>query len=534
MEQLVAKWLKLLKIPVAEKYLERQLLSHPDYPSLLSITDTLGDLGIAHAAAEIKKEDLPEIPVPFITHLKGQQFVLVNSMNDIEHKHPDFFKRWEGVVLAAETGSMPPHKENEEYLKEERVQFWMMRAGCMAFGVLITAALVFSFSLQNSLLMLTALMGIFIAVLIVQKERGHSNKLIDQLCKTGKTTDCNAVLKSNPVGTGWLKFSDAGLIWFVTQVMMFTPAFGFGYSSAVAGVWSFMAVAAIPVTLFSVYYQWRVVKKWCTLCLALAAVLWLQAAMLLPVMVPVSFSAGVLKIVFVVAASFICAGAAWLLLRNLIGYADKTEKELYPALRFKRNPGIFQVLLKKQRRVNITPFENDLQLGNPFAPLQITVACNPYCSPCAKTHHLLHSMMEKHRDDAGLTVRFTVMADEKEDKKTQAVRYMLQYITANANGSEEKNRELKRTMLSDWFMEMDYEKFAAKHPLTMKTNVYSLLHEHEAWHKKTGIQFTPAIFINGYEMPRQYTAEDLPGLVHALLAGTEWYEDVREETADMV
>jgi hypothetical protein len=44
------KWLRDLEIPISKSYLKQQLLSRPDYPSLLSITDILTDLRIENAA----------------------------------------------------------------------------------------------------------------------------------------------------------------------------------------------------------------------------------------------------------------------------------------------------------------------------------------------------------------------------------------------------------------------------------------------------------------------------------------------------
>src|SRR5579885_2504046 len=45
-EHLVYRWLRLMKIPVSKMFLKQQLLSRPDYPSLVSITNTLDELNI--------------------------------------------------------------------------------------------------------------------------------------------------------------------------------------------------------------------------------------------------------------------------------------------------------------------------------------------------------------------------------------------------------------------------------------------------------------------------------------------------------
>jgi len=48
MEQVVFQYLRQLKIPVSQGYLQKLIASHPAYPSLLSVADTLEGLGIDH------------------------------------------------------------------------------------------------------------------------------------------------------------------------------------------------------------------------------------------------------------------------------------------------------------------------------------------------------------------------------------------------------------------------------------------------------------------------------------------------------
>lgn len=172
----------------------------------------------------------------------------------------------------------------------------------------------------------------------------------------------------------------------------------------------------------------------------------------------------------------------------------------FSLLRFKNNPETFNALLQKQRKVDITPFENDLQLGNPDADLQIMVACNPYCGPCAKAHQILHELLLK--NDIGLTVRFSVKTENKEERRLLAVQYILQLAKSKRNA-------YIRKLLHDWYADMDFEKFSKKYPLSNKENVDELLKQHELWSSESEIKFTPTIFINGHELPRQYQTDDL-------------------------
>jgi hypothetical protein len=63
-EHILYRWLRSMKIPVSKMFLKQQLLSHPDYPSLLSITDTLDELNI-HCG----KRWIGKIPIPFLAHI---------------------------------------------------------------------------------------------------------------------------------------------------------------------------------------------------------------------------------------------------------------------------------------------------------------------------------------------------------------------------------------------------------------------------------------------------------------------------------
>jgi uncharacterized membrane protein/thiol-disulfide isomerase/thioredoxin len=338
------------------------------------------------------------------------------------------------------------------------------------------------------------------AVLIVQQELGISNELTEQLCNTGKNTDCDAVMHSKGSRVAkWFNWADAGIIYFSSFLLILVS------SSPGLLILAVISAAAIPFTFFSLYYQWGVVKKWCPLCLITVAVLWVQFILLLPLLIKFDMAAVEKSEAAFTVFIITVVAAVWLLIIKPI--FDK-NKELtgknYSLLRFKNNPDIFITLLQQQRRVDITPFENDLQLGNSAAPVQIMVACNPYCGPCAKAHEALDKLIEK--NDIGLTVRFAVKAESKEDKRTQAVEYLLQVLNDMTN-------IYKRKVLNNWYAGMNMKKFKDIYPLKERTAIDDLLNNYAQWSEIAKITFTPTIFINGYELPKQYGIGDLEGLL---------------------
>jgi len=70
MEQAFADYLTALNIPVSRRYFRKRIASHPDYPSLLSISDTFEQLGIPHGVAHLEKEQLGTLTFPYVLYLE--------------------------------------------------------------------------------------------------------------------------------------------------------------------------------------------------------------------------------------------------------------------------------------------------------------------------------------------------------------------------------------------------------------------------------------------------------------------------------
>ncbi len=60
----ISNLLKKLDYSVDQAKLKHDLLSHPDYPSLLAINQVLHQYGIDYDAVEVDKDSLHEVPTP--------------------------------------------------------------------------------------------------------------------------------------------------------------------------------------------------------------------------------------------------------------------------------------------------------------------------------------------------------------------------------------------------------------------------------------------------------------------------------------
>lgn len=102
--QTIFNWLFNSGIKVSRTYLDHQLQSHPDYPSLVSITDTLDELDIENMSLVVDKERLHELPVPFLAHssMNGGVFIVIDNVEKQIKRDKKFEKNWDGIIVLAE------------------------------------------------------------------------------------------------------------------------------------------------------------------------------------------------------------------------------------------------------------------------------------------------------------------------------------------------------------------------------------------------------------------------------------------------
>lgn len=110
----IKKILELLRVKNTKKYIEDSVLSHPDHPSLLAVSDTLLKFKIENLAININEEKINDIPLPCLVQVKKDGASLFYVLNKISNKgveyfddknkltkvaKEEFFKIWTGICL---------------------------------------------------------------------------------------------------------------------------------------------------------------------------------------------------------------------------------------------------------------------------------------------------------------------------------------------------------------------------------------------------------------------------------------------------
>lgn len=507
--------LHTLQIPFSFTGVKETVKQHPDYPSIAALHDVLTQYKTANIVLQVDKEKLQEVPVPFVAHLlqKPSGFVTVTSVqaNKVTFLKPGSFKkettittdefisRWSGVALLAEKNEQSGEQELEQNKKQDRITFYRTPLMILSLAVLLFTAILPYETATVSIVtpLLIKLAGVLVCSLLLWYDIDRNNPFLQKVCNSSKATNCNAVLESNAAKLfGVISWSEIGFFYFAGGLLLITFR-----NEGSLSLLAWLNLLALPYTVFSVVYQLRVSKQWCPLCLAVQGLLVTEALFFISNGNLQPFV--VAEIIPAVLLAFLLPITAWYFVKPLLKKNKEAEEYKNRFYRIKNDSRIFEALLEKQKKITISTDGLGIRLGNPDATHTVVKVCNPYCGPCAKAHPDMHRLLH---DNPNLAVQiiFTPAADEK-DYRNKPVKHLLAV-------AEKQNEQLTEQALDNWYMadKKDYDLFAAKFPmngeLKQQDEKVEAMHQ---WCKEMKIEFTPTFFVNGHQLPENYTIKDL-------------------------
>ncbi|XZF14122.1 thioredoxin domain-containing protein [Chitinophagaceae bacterium MMS25-I14] len=502
-------WLSQTGNKINESYCTEEINGHPDYPSLTALTDFLESGGLDYEAVQANASYIHEFNYPLLAHIKqpGNEYLHMVADATAWEKEKEVTKEWSGIVLYTVKGSLW-HNEENELLQKTQQKNKAVAAAFIAAGIIFFTASVFAYSYWPvNIFGLLSLAGLAVSIAASGAELGYQGTLVKQVCGTVSNGGCEKVLRSKfAKGFAGITPADTSVLYFTTQFALYLA--GCRYHPLLAGIIN-IGFGGIAVAAWSIYTQAVKLKEWCALCLCIVGVLLLQSVISF-INTDTSYTSGT----YISCISFgLCAllfTLAFIPLKQLIKTSSNQRKELTALKKWKTDASLFLTQLDAEPPADISIWENDLLLGDAHAPVRITVACNPYCSPCARSHETLDSLLEKFAGKISVQVRLLCHTHNEKDTRTVAVRAILQ------KAAELNDNSMLHEMLTDWFHWMNLDKWQQKWQPDNKTDVMHVLQQHENWMNETGITHTPTFFINGKRMPGRYQLNDLEKLIPQL------------------
>lgn len=511
-------FLKCLKVKVNQATVNNTLQNHPDWPSLLCVSDSLQKWNVPNAAGKLNVSDIDQLPVPFMAEILKRETTLVtvasiaennisytgNGKGTITETRENFLKKWTGVYLLAERMTESGEKE----FRQKKQQFLIksilpLSLFILLFGVLLNV-------LQKNITVTAAFLktgiylqffilvaGVIVSALLLWYEIDRNNSLLKKVCTGFTKGNCNAILTGKAAKVfNWLSWSEVGFFYFTGGVLTLisTPYNQIPY---------IFNLIALPYIIFSIYYQWKIARQWCVLCLVVQGLLFLGAINVFINGLATNLETLTAGSVAIVVIVYLLPAICWYVTKPyllLLQQAKNTKREY---LRIKFNTEVFDTLLKKQKKITISAEGLGIVLGNPAAKYELTKVCNPYCSPCSKVHPEIEKLLESNNN---IRARIIFMAtNEEKDYRKDAVKHLMAIAEKN-DGHQTKKA------LNDWYMapKKDYNTFATKYPMNAELKAQEVkIDDMSSWCKAVDIAYTPTIFINGYQLPAAYVPGDL-------------------------
>ncbi|MFY0629889.1 MAG: thioredoxin domain-containing protein [Flavobacteriaceae bacterium] len=495
-----------------------QIQSHPSYPSLHSITGVLDHFNIENVAAKVpvNSETLDELPASFLAQINddeaGLDLVLIKKSNEKYQIYNSekkkkvvskeaFLNVFTGIILAVEKDEDQKDQKSTKGLLNKISLLLLI--GCLFALYFNTTSEIVSYA---SLLLSFA--GIFISVSIVKQELGIKNTIGDAFCSsTDEKKDCDAVLSSK--GATIIKdykLSDLSFIYFagLGLSILLLSFQGLGLQEIFL-----MSILSIPMTIYSLYYQGFVVKKWCFLCLSLVGVLWVQTAVFF-FLETFSFTFE-LQNILTIALSFLSIFTLWNALKPKYDELQKNKDSKIEYYKFKRKFSLFSTLIKNNDLIDTKANTIDeIVFGNKNSNVEIVVITNPFCGHCKPVHKVIEDLLHQYKNEVKIIIRFNVPVKDTESDLVKITSNLVRlYITEGeetcllAMGEIYEGLSPKK-WLQKWDKDVDMGAFLDS------------LTKQKDWCTENKINFTPEILINGRSFPKEYDRPDLVYFIEEL------------------
>ncbi len=512
-------FLNYLKHPIDHNHLILELEKHPDYPSLLALSDVLSGFGFDNAAYKVNMSDLSNLSFPIIAYTteKNSNFLVIKSVNknniivtnerwkNKEVKLDKFQEIFTGIVLCI---SKTPSQIRREKTSE-RGYYYLTLSIIVAlfliflFVTLINAPFFWFLTWQIFLLTCIKLTGTIISLLLINQSINSNSSITNKICIIGAKADCNAVLSSKAAkifdGLAW---SDIGFFYFggTLAVMIFT-----GASPGIMQVLGIINFICMPYLFYSLYLQAYVIKRWCTLCCITQVLIWLEC---LPFFSYTHHSfkgvnfTGVAQIITYMLLPIVC----WLLLKPILIKLNKSKELNRQLLKIKYNRQLFNNLLTTQLKHPLPDEEFSIVLGSNNPKHVIIIVSNPYCQPCSNAHLVLADWL-KSREDLQLRI-LHVTNDKKSENPLKVARTMVAL-------NEVLNRDEMQQALHAWHVQKkkNYINWSNVYADKINEIYFYKQDKQKIWCDMAKVEHTPSFFINGYALPKIYQIDDIKYLL---------------------
>ncbi|WP_454802891.1 vitamin K epoxide reductase family protein [Mucilaginibacter phyllosphaerae] len=517
----VGEFLKLSHIEIDLAIVEKEILNHPEYPSLVSIVDFFEYFDIEYGTFSPSIEQLIEGFFPCITQLQinGEMyFSIIQSINGDLVKYYDpklhefknvslagFGKMYRNLVFMIETSSFEKLPTTKKFIANKFTSKLFLLI-FIPVAITVIGLKDYASGATNTLLYyiynLLSYVGLMVASALVYYEVDNNNVLFRKVCgKSNKNTDCTAVLKSKGAELLGVKFSYIGFCHFSALLIVGI----YGNSNIFTTIFPLVSLCISPFIIYSLYYQGVIVKSWCKFCVGIQAILLTQACLFFISRQEIH------KISYLLFANYLTIFIAtstliYIGLLNLVPIFQSAVMYKHVKIGYQKAKFLYNGFWNQLKNQESVSFHNLNYLkfeSNKNVDTIVTIVCNPYCTHCSEAHYHIERLYNRGKINFNLVLASSI---DKEDVRYLPVRHLLAIAYEN-------NETYFLQAMHDWYItfEQNYQSFIMKYPLPEINEllINNQIQSMNKWCMENEIHFTPTVFVNGYHLSEVYSVDEL-------------------------
>lgn len=524
MKTILENFLDALDISYTKRFTRNLFEEHPHKNNMYGLKKMLDVYGVNTLGVYVEKKKLSELNFPCILHTHGD-FVIglscdANTIKFLQHgkettlTHDVFSKTWTGNALVVQETTNATEPDYKEHQRDELIS----NAKTYSIPVMLVLAVIIglvgnweSINIFEIIRILLSCSGIFVCAMLMEKQLYGESRYGDRVCSLFHHADCSSVLDGPMAKVFGISWSEIGLGYFAANILLLVliPS-----SSEFVTVINWIAML---YGIWSIYYQWRVAKSWCMLCVIVQTIIWAMGIIAAMPYFTTPFMFSLICslqscIVFTISIVAVHQYAS----------ACTTEKECVHAVQryrvLKANGDVAKALIEKSEYHETTLSDSSIIFGNPNAKIRLTILSNPHCNPCARMHKRVERLLSMKEKEICVQYIFSSFNETLEDSS----RYLIYcYIS---NHIDEALRKLASWYAKDKF---DYERILKNNVEHLHTEeIENEMEKHRNWRNRTSITATPTILVNGHILPEEYVLEDLAMIANINITEKNILQDI--------
>lgn len=507
MKNIVEQFLDEIDVAYTRRFADTLYSGHPHKNNMYGLKMMLDVYGIRSIGVRIEDKDLSALSFPCILHT-GDDFVIVSECTEshVRYRHKGIEKTashdglrriWTGNALVVDGESDAREPDYRRHRREEMTE----AAKRFSLPIFLIAAVIAGIAGNLSetepyAMACTALnaAGLAACMLLMQKQIFGSSRYGDKVCSLLSHSGCNSVLDGDASKFMGMTWSEIGLGYFAADILVCSIMPG------AVGIVAVINWIAMLYGIWSIHYQWRIARSWCTLCVTVQAIVWLTGAIYAIHSRSIPFRSGIADTVLVCVLFGACIAVTHM---YAMTYSAEEERlrilQRYRSL--KADGKIAKALIMSGEYHETTPGDSTIIFGPRDAGIRITILSNPHCNPCARMHRKVESLLALNSRNICVQYIFSSFSRDLDDSS----RYLISCCLKN-----DEDEALR--LLDKWYAgdKSKYSEIISRRQSDIHTEeVEKEMERHREWRNRVRFSSTPTVLVNGHILPEEYDLMDL-------------------------